>query len=147
MQYHHKQIGCVIIIPLVVFFVIVFIQFMVKGDFPFMLILILIFFITAFALFYALTVEIQNNVIRCRFGIGLIRKSISLSEIQAVRAVQNPWYAGWGIRWIPGQYWLWNVSGFKAVELTMKDGKKFRIGTDEPEALVRAIESNKKMRT
>lgn len=109
--------------------------------------LILIFFIAALFLFYALTVEIQNNIITCSFGIGLIRKSIPLSEVQAVRAVQNPWYAGWGIRWIPGQYWLWNVSGFRAVELTMKDGKRFRIGTDEPEALVHAIESNKKMRT
>jgi len=120
---------------------------MLKGVFPFMSILILIFFIAALVLFYALTVGIQNNIITCRFGIGLIRKSISITEIQSVRAVQNPWYAGWGIRWIPGQYWLWNVSGFKAVELTLKDGKRFRIGTDEPEALVRAIESNKKMRT
>ncbi len=147
MQYHHKQIGYVIIIPLIVLFIIVFTQFLAKGFFPFMLILILIFFIAALVLFYALTVEIKNSIISCRFGIGLIRKSISLSEIQTVRAVQNPWYAGWGIRWIPGQYWLWNVSGFEAVELTMKDGKRFRIGTDEPEALVRAIESNKKMRT
>ncbi len=147
MQYHHKQIGFVIIIPLVVFFIIVFTQFMAKGVFTFMFILILIFFIAALVLFYALTVEIQNNIITCSFGIGLIRKSISLSEIQTVRAVQNPWYAGWGIRWIPGQYWLWNVSGFEAVELSMKDGKRFRIGTDEPDALVLAIESNKKMRT
>ena len=147
MQYHHKQIGFVIIIPLIIFFIIVFTPFMLKGVFPFMSILILIFFIAALVLFYALTVGIQNNIITCRFGIGLIRKSISITEIQSVRAVQNPWYAGWGIRWIPGQYWLWNVSGFKAVELTLKDGKRFRIGTDEPEALVRAIESNKKMRT
>jgi hypothetical protein len=117
---------------------------MVNGVFSFMLILILIFFIAALVLFYALTVEIKNNTITCRFGIGLIQKSISLSEIQAVKAVQNPWYAGWGIRCIPGQYWLWNVSGFEAVELTMKDGKRFRIGTDEPDALVHAIESNKK---
>ncbi len=147
MQYHHKQIGFVIIIPLVVFFIIVFTQFMLKGVYTFVFTLILIFFIAALALFYALTVEIQNNIITCCFGIGLIRKNISLSEIQSVRAVQNPWYAGWGIRWIPGQYWLWNVSGFRAVELTIKDGKRFRIGTDEPEALVRAIESNKKMQT
>jgi hypothetical protein len=145
MQYHHKQIGFFIIIPLIVVFIIVFAQLMATGVFHFILILILIFFFCVLTLFYALTIEIQDNIITCRFGIGLIQKRISLSEIETVKAVQNPWYAGWGIRWIPGQYWLWNVSGFEAVELYMKDGKKFRIGTDEPEALVRAIESNKKI--
>ena len=44
---------------------------------------------------------------------------------------------------MPGKYWLWNVSGFRAVELVFKDGKRFRIGTDEPESLIRAIENNK----
>jgi hypothetical protein len=42
---------------------------------------------------------------------------------------------------IPGQGWLWNVSGIDAVELTMKNGDRFRIGTDEPEKLVTAIEA------
>jgi len=36
--------------------------------------------------------------------------------------------------------WLvWNISGLDAVELTYCDGKKFRIGTDEPEALLEAL--------
>jgi hypothetical protein len=39
---------------------------------------------------------------------------------------------------------VWNVSGFQAVELTLKDGSRFRIGTDEPEALVHAIELSMK---
>jgi len=38
---------------------------------------------------------------------------------------------------------LWNVTGLQAVELTLTHGKKFRIGTDEPDALVRAIQINK----
>jgi hypothetical protein len=34
---------------------------------------------------------------------------------------------------------IWNVSGFDAVELDLAGGRHFRIGTDEPELLVRAI--------
>jgi len=31
---------------------------------------------------------------------------------------------------------MWNISGLKAVELTYKNGKKFRLGTGEPEILI-----------
>ena len=34
---------------------------------------------------------------------------------------------------------VWNISGLDAVELTYHNGKKFRIGTDEPEALLEAL--------
>ncbi len=35
--------------------------------------------------------------------------------------------------------WMFNVSGLDAVDIELKDGGRFRIGTDEPEELVRAI--------
>ena len=63
-----------------------------------------------------------------------------LREIISVRAVKNHWYYGWGIR-----FWFWprmvifNVSGFDAVEIKMKNGKTYRIGTDEPKNLEHAI--------
>jgi hypothetical protein len=53
--------------------------------------------------------------------------------------VKNPWYYGWGIHLTPSG-WLYNVSGFWAVELQMKNGKKYRIGTDDPEGLVQVIQ-------
>jgi hypothetical protein len=43
---------------------------------------------------------------------------------------------------MPGQYWVWNVSGLDAVELTLRSGRRFRIGTDEPEELAKAIAMN-----
>ena len=43
-----------------------------------------------------------------------------------------------GIKWTP-HGWMWNISGLDAIELTYHDGKKFRIGTDEPEALLEAL--------
>ena len=89
-------------------------------------------------LFCALTVEVDPEAIRVRFGIGLIQKRIPLGEVAGWRAVRNPWYCGWGIRLGPWGV-LWNVSGFGAVEIDFPGGRRFRIGTDEPEALVRAI--------
>jgi hypothetical protein len=92
--------------------------------------------------FGTLTVEVEHEAIRLRFGIGLIRKTISLREVQACREVRNPFYVGWGIRLTPMGV-IWNVSGFDAVELARPEGKRFRIGTDEPTALAAAITTAK----
>jgi hypothetical protein len=87
-----------------------------------------------------LTVSVGDDALRLRFGpVGLIKKSWPLAEIVSVSAVRNPWYYGWGIRWTPNGI-LYNVSGYRAVEVRMISGNTFRIGTDEPEALKLAIE-------
>jgi hypothetical protein len=88
--------------------------------------------------FGTLTVEVTQDAIRLRFGVGLVRKRIALRDVQGWQEVRNPWYSGWGIRLGPGGV-LWNVSGFDAVQLALGDGKHFRIGTDEPAALAAAI--------
>ncbi|HBI33644.1 MAG TPA: hypothetical protein DEA43_03435 [Candidatus Moranbacteria bacterium] len=35
--------------------------------------------------------------------------------------------------------WIYNISGFDAVEIKMKNGKLYRVGTDEPEKLEQVI--------
>jgi len=47
-------------------------------------------------------------------------------------------YYGWGIHFTPNG-WLCNVSGSSAVEIIMKNGKKYRIGTNVPSELEQAI--------
>jgi hypothetical protein len=97
----------------------------------------------AVAIFFGtLTVEVDHEALRLRFGVGLIRKRIPLADVRAWREVRNPWLVGWGIRLAPG-YVLWNVSGLDAVELELGDAKRFRVGTDEPEALSAAIARTK----
>ena len=91
------------------------------------------------ALFASLTVEIDTEHLRIRFGIGLIRKRFPLDQIDTCRPVKNSWIYGWGIRLTP-HGWLYNVSGQEAVELKMKSGKTCRIGTDEPEILTAALQ-------
>jgi len=88
--------------------------------------------------FGALTVEVDAEAIRLRFGIGIVRKRIPLAEVKGWREVRNPWYTGWGIRLGPG-YVLWNVSGRDAVELALASGRRFRVGTDEPSELAAAL--------
>jgi hypothetical protein len=94
----------------------------------------------ALLLFGTLTVEVDRERVRSVFGVGLIRKTVPLADVAAFQPVRNPWLAGWGIRVIRGGM-LWNVSGLDAVELALRDGRFFRIGTDEPAALVRALET------
>ena len=92
----------------------------------------------ALLLFHSLTVRVDQNEVVLWFGVGAIRKSYLVIDIESVDQVRNRFYYGWGIRKIPGG-WLFNVSGFDAVELTMKNGRKRRIGTDQPKALLAAI--------
>jgi hypothetical protein len=91
-------------------------------------------------LFHSLTLRVSRDGVSFAFGPGLIRKKIPLSDIESARAVKNHWYHGWGIKKISGG-WLYNVSGFDAVELLHKNGRKTRIGTDEPKNLLAAINS------
>ena len=148
MPYRHTQAGTVIIGAVAcVAIVTLTILFAAAGTSSLLTLTVLAMSAVVLALFSSLTVVVGNHTLTCRFGVGLIRRDIPLKDIEQIRAVVNPWYAGWGIRWIPGKYWLWNISGFRAVELTMKDGRRFRIGTDEPEALIQAIELEKNVRT
>ncbi len=98
--------------------------------------------VAVFVLFHSLTVEVSGDWITLRFGIGLIRKRFAVADVQGATAVRNRWYYGWGIRITP-HGWLFNVSGYDAVELELKNGRKVRIGTDEPAKLLAAIESVK----
>lgn len=85
-------------------------------------------------LFHSLTVEVDDDALALRFGIGVIRRRFPIAAIASVRVVRNPWYCGWGIRRIRGG-WLFNVTGFDAVEIRLADGRRYRIGTDEPDRL------------
>ena len=143
MEYHHTQYGTVIILVVGIVIAAMLVHFLISESVhPIEAGLAILLLVTLF-LFASLTVEINHGSVVCRFGPGLIRKEIKLSDVTDARPVTNSWLAGWGIRWMPGRYMLWNISGFQAVELTLTNGKRFRIGTDEADLLVRAIQINK----
>lgn len=91
------------------------------------------------AVFSSLTVVITDSGFEYWFGMGVWHKKIPLTEISGSAVVKNSWWYGWGIRLTP-HGWLHNVAGLDAVEILLKNGRKIRIGTDEPEKLSMVIE-------
>ena len=136
--YRHTQFGTVIVVTTVAIIPLAVLPVWLAGIATAAW-LILGSMVVVLALFATLTVEIDAEHLRIRFGIGLIRKRFPLDQIDTCRPVSNPWIYGWGIRLTP-HGWLYNVSGQEAVELKMKSGKTCRIGTDEPEVLTAALQ-------
>lgn len=91
-----------------------------------------------FWLFSGLNVIVDHREVIASFGPGLIKRKIPINSISDVKVVRNSWIMGWGIRVIPNGY-MFNVWGFDAVELQLRNGSVFRIGSDEPLKLENAI--------
>jgi len=85
-----------------------------------------------------LTVDVADDHLRLAFGAGWPSKRIEFVDIASARAVRNRWWYGWGIRLTPVGL-VWNVWGLDAVEFELASGRRFRIGTDEPRALLAAL--------
>ena len=102
---------------------------------------IMLLILLILASFITLSVSINEHFFRIKFGYGIFAKMFALKEIASVKTVKNHWYYGWGIRvWFWPYMWIFNVSGFDAVEIIMRNGKIYRIGTDKPTELEEAIE-------
>ncbi len=89
-------------------------------------------------LFSSLTVEVTADELRWRFGPGLVRRRIPLEDIAAAEPVTTSWTDGWGIHHTRFG-WLHNIAGFQAVALRLGNGRRFAVGTDEPEPLLAAL--------
>jgi hypothetical protein len=137
--YKHTQIGYVILASFGTALALLGVLAVAYGSNPiqWFVSLVLIVFMVLFA---TLTIQVHDGMLRASFGPGLIRKTVLLERIAGCAPVRNPWYYGWGIRITPDGL-LYNVSGTRAVEIILTDGSKLRLGTDEPEALCRAIQS------
>ena len=137
MRYRHTQIGYLTIIVLA-FALFLITIIMAMSVFSWITFAVLIILVIALISSSTLTVAILEEVLEIRFGPGVIRKKFHLKDIESCQAVKNHWYYGWGIHLTP-HGWLFNVSGFSAVEIKLKSGKKYRIGTDVPNELEKAI--------
>ena len=95
--------------------------------------------------FSRLTVSVDGGQVRVFFGSGRPRRIFETREIIGFKQVRNKWYFGWGMRRVPGG-WMFNVWGLDAVELELANGKRFRVGTDEPAELLAALSAHTAMR-
>jgi hypothetical protein len=135
--YRHSQFGTTTVWCLIVSMIIAGAVALSTAGHPLALVILLIL-LASLGLFYKLSVEVRPGEVVVAFGVGLIRKRIDLNDVRSARAVRNSWFYGWGIRMIP-HGWMFNVSGLDAVELALANGRRFRIGTDEPQRLAVAI--------
>ena len=137
-EYRHIQVGY-LTLGMLGAGVLVIVVLMATSGFHWIALAVLIILALCSGLFATLTVRVDEDGVRIRFGPGVIRKRFPMKEIASCQVVRNPWYYGWGIRLIP-HGWLYNVSGLMAVELETKGGRRYRIGTDDPEQLAEAIQ-------
>ncbi|MFC1905083.1 hypothetical protein ACFLXT_04930 [Chloroflexota bacterium] len=137
-RYKHTQVGYLIIVVMAAVMVWIGVV-LANAGINWTAIVVLVVIAVALVLFSSLTVVIREDELEVRFGPGLIRKRFKLNEIASCRVVKNHWYYGWGIRLTPHGV-LYNVSGFHAVEIELRTGQKFRIGTDVPQELEVAIQ-------
>jgi len=139
MIYKHIQKGylmwCILVIMMILFG-----SILLKAEILWSAVIIMTLVIIILASFSTLKVEIYEQNLFVTFGYGIYKKKFNINEINSCKEVKNHWYYGWGIRyWWKPSMWIYNVSGFKAVEITLKNGEIYRIGTDEPNKLNQVI--------
>ncbi|MFA6177936.1 MAG: hypothetical protein WC694_03550 [Candidatus Paceibacterota bacterium] len=148
MNYKHTQIGyLMLVVTLAVLVLFVWVYITASAEPPsadsgtnllVTTIMVLILFILAS--FWSLQVIIDEKYVRIKFGYGIYQKKFLLNDVVSAKTVKNHWYCGWGIkRWLWPKMWIYSVSGLDAVEIKLKNGKTYRIGTDEPKKLEQTI--------
>jgi len=90
-------------------------------------------------LWSSLTVRIDGEALRARFGLGWPRTTLRLADIATVEVTRTTFWSGWGVH-RTRRGWLYNVAGLDAVLVTRKDGRAVLLGSDEPRRLKAALD-------
>ena len=136
-RYEHTQVGYFIIVAIVAAMVAIGI-IMTNAGVNWIATTVLVVLAVIVVLFHSLTVVISGEELVVQFGPGVIRRRFKLNEIESCQTVRIPWYYGWGIRLTPDGM-VFRVSGFHAIQIKLRTGKKYLIGTDVPQELEEAI--------
>jgi hypothetical protein len=96
-------------------------------------------------LFSTLTVEISDGILDVKIGPGILHKRFNLTDVRDCFIPSSLLHPTIGERLMP-EGWLYNLSGRHAVELKMKNGRYYRIGTDVPSELAEHIRASLAMR-
>ena len=143
-RYKHTQIGWVSIIAVVAgALLIAWVGLIGSAPRNVLQLTVGVILLVAFVFSYQ-TIEVSDTSVTSRFGLGILAKRLPLSEISDVQYMPSRWYDGWGLR-LTTRGWLYNVSGFGAVEFTMREGGRVRFGTDDSENLIAAVKEAGRM--
>ena len=137
-RYEHTQIGHVIILFLLAIILIASCGWIGSASHRETPLIISIILPVCLILFYRPRITIEDETLRASFGPGIIRKRVRLAETVGCESIRIRWWYGWGVRLTP-YGWLYNVSGFDAVAITLRDGKRFALATNDPDGLTAGI--------
>jgi len=91
--------------------------------------------------FGSLTVRDEGQWLALRYGpLPVFRKRVPYGQITSVEPGRTSIIDGWGIHWIPGRGYTYNLWGFSCVKLAVGD-RTIRVGSDEPDKLVEFLKS------
>ncbi len=94
--------------------------------------------VTIFVLVFvsSMTTTVDEAYLRWSFGFfGLLAWKLALSEIASIEATTVTIWDGRGIK-LTTQGMLYNADGSGAIRVTKKNGKSFRLGTQDPQRLI-----------
>ena len=104
-----------------------------------LLLALAIVFAAIVAMFSQLSVREEPDRLRVRFGpLPWCGTDVRYEGVRALRRARSRLIDGWGIHWLPGRGWTYNLWGFDCVELQTPRGI-VRIGTDDPDGLVQHL--------
>ena len=87
-----------------------------------------------------LTVSDDGDRLAVRFGpLPLFGKSFRYDEMTAVASGKTALIDGWGIHYLPGRGWTYNLWGYDCVVIQFGE-RRVQIGSDDVENLVRFLE-------
>lgn len=142
-EYEHTQwapLGWLILgPPLIVLLVVGFLSG--RGDVVLPLLTVgTLLMVIAFS-FRSLRVVDEGEYLGVRFGpIPIFRKRVAYRDVVSAAVDRSTLIDGWGIHWVPGRGWTYNLWGFDCVRLELAGGKTLRIGTDDPHGLTRFVQ-------
>ncbi len=140
MRYHHRQFGAVTLAALGLGALAAIVGASASSQSLFVTAPVTVICLVAAALFSSLSIEVANHQLRWWFGLGWPAGRVALDDIATAEVTRVRIWEGWGIH-LTTRGWLYNVSGFGAVAITLKSGKQFVLGSDQPEQLAAAISS------
>lgn len=136
LKYQETQNALWITIPMLVIIIFLILSYFYQwGDSPIPLsatITTSLIIVGIILLFFKLTLTIDDVNIKVSFGIGLIKKSIALKDInlQTTEELKTPWNFGIGMR-VTKYGLLYNTKPGVAIKLNYKNSEKaFLVGTD-----------------
>ncbi|OGB91182.1 MAG: hypothetical protein A2Z31_05210 [candidate division NC10 bacterium RBG_16_65_8] len=138
MRYEHTQRGTVVQVALLIGAAACFTLTQLVPAPPFVAPMVLVVFAICAYLFSSLTIQVTDRALHWCFGPGMFRKEVALTEIKTAEVTRTRLLEGWGIH-KTSRGWLYNVSGFDAVRITLHSDKSILLGTDEPVRLRSAI--------